>query len=379
MTVSKNVRAVDYRLLIIVGVLLLFGLVMLASASGPLGYAKQGGDSLYYVKHQLILGFVVGLFFLYVTSRIPYTVWRKYSWQTLLAGLTLLVLVFIPGIGSEFGASRSWIDFFGFFSFQPAEIVKLFFLFYLAAWLETRGAAGVRNFQSGFIPFVSILCLISLLLISQPDVGTLSIIAAMAVSVYFSAGAPLTHIGAVLLGGITAFAILIAAAPYRAARFTTFLYPEFDPQGIGYHINQALLAIGSGGFFGLGYGHSRQKFEYLPEAASDSIFAVIAEEMGWIIAVLLIFLFLWFFYRAVKIARNAPDAFGKYVVIGIASWITVQALVNIGSMVGLLPMTGVTLPFISYGGTSLAISLAAVGVVLSVSRYGVSPLSARWP
>lgn len=379
MNASKNARSVDYRLLIIVGVLLLFGFIMLASASGPLGYAKQNGDSLYYIKHQMILGLAPGLFGLYITSQIPYIFWKKKAQFLLVATLILLILVFIPGLGSEFGTSRSWINIFGFFSIQPAEIAKLTFLFYLAAWLELRGSYEVKDFHSGFLPFVLILGSVAGLIILQPDVGTLFIIAVTAVIVYFTAGASLAHVGVLLLGGLAAFTLLIAVAPYRAARFTTFLYPELDPQGVGYHINQALLAIGSGGFFGLGYGHSRQKFEYLPEVSSDSIFAVVAEEMGFVFAVLLVLLFLWIFFRAVKIAKNAPDAFGKYIVVGIAVWLTLQAFVNIGSMVGLLPMTGVTLPFVSYGGTSLAISLTAIGVVLNVSRYGINPLSSRWP
>jgi len=379
MLIAKNACSIDYRFLIIVGVLLLFGFIMLASASGPLGYAKQNGDSLYYVKHQLILGLVPGLFGLYITSRIPYVFWKKNAWPLLIATLILLVLVFIPGLGSDFGTSRSWINFFGLFSIQPAEIVKLTFLFYLAAWLERRGSHGVKDFHGGFLPFIFILGLVAAFIALQPDVGTLFIITTMAITVYFVAGASLAHVGVLFLGGLAAFGMLIAIAPYRAARFTTFLYPELDPQGVGYHINQALLAIGSGGFFGLGYGHSRQKFEYLPEVSGDSIFAVMAEEMGFIFAVLLVLLFLWFFFRAIKIAKNSPDAFGKYVVVGIAAWLTIQAFVNIGSMVGILPMTGVTLPFMSYGGTSLAISLAAIGVILNVSRYGVNQLSSRWP
>lgn len=379
MVTARNAKSLDYRFLIIVAALLLIGFVMLASASGPIGYAKQGGDSLYYVKHQLIVGLVPGLFCLYFFSKIPYTFWKEHSWKMLIGSIVLLLLVFIPGIGSSFGTSKSWVNVFGLFSFQPAEVVKLTFLFYLAAWLEKHGAYSVKDLHSGFIPFVSVLGAIAILIALQPDAGTLFIVAALAISVYFAAGASLAHIGVLLLGGIAAFGLLIAVAPYRAARFTTFLYPELDPQGIGYHINQALLAVGSGGFFGLGYGNSRQKFEYLPEVAGDSIFAVTAEEMGFVFCVILVLLFLWFFRRAMKIANNAPDAFGKYVVVGVASWIGIQALVNIGSMVGIMPMTGVTLPFMSYGGTSLAISLAAIGVVLNISRYGVQPLSSRWP
>ena len=198
----------------------------------------------------------------------------------------------------------------------------------------------------------------------------MSIMVAMALAVYFVGGASLWHLGLLGAAGVGLFALLIKVAPYRAARFMTFLHPEWDPKGVGYHINQALLAIGSGGLFGLGYGHSRQKFQYLPEVAGDSIFAVIAEEMGFFVATALLVLFLLLLYRGLRIAAAAPDAFGRYVVIGTLSWIVIQAFVNIGSMAGVLPMTGVTLPFVSYGGTSLAVTLASVGVVLNISRYG---------
>jgi len=267
------------------------------------------------------------------------------------------------------------------FSLQPAEIVKLTFLFYLAAWLERRGSVGLRDTQAGLIPFVSVLGAIILLIALQPDVGTMAIIVAIAMVVYFVAGAPILHIAGLIVAGSGLLGLLVVLAPYRAARFTTFLYPELDPQGVGYHINQALLAIGSGGIFGLGYGASRQKFEYLPEVSGDSIFAVTAEEMGLIFCLLLVFLFLLFFRRAIKVALAAPDVFGKLVAVGIASWLTIQAFVNIGSMVSIMPMTGVTLPFISYGGTSLAISLAAVGVLLNISRYGINQNQTprRWP
>ncbi|NBS42007.1 stage V sporulation protein E, partial [bacterium] len=238
------------------------------------------------------------------------------------------------------------------------------------AWLEKRGESGVRDVHGGLIPFLATLGAILGLLVLQPDVGTMSIIAGMVLVVYFVAGAPLAYVGGLVMAGISAIAMLIGFAPYRAARFTTFLNPELDPQGIGYHINQALLAIGSGGFFGLGYGHSRQKFQYLPEVASDSIFAVIGEEMGLVVAVGVLALFVWFLFRTLKIANEAPDKFGKYVATGIGAWLVLQAFVNIGSMVAIMPMTGVPLPFISYGGTSLAVSLWAVGVVLNISRYG---------
>ncbi len=366
---SKEVRPLDYTYLAIVGAIVLFGLMMLASASAPVGYDRFG-DSYYFVTHQVVFGLIPGIAGLVVFSRIPYAFWKKHAWNLLIVSIALLVIVFIPGLSAGIGTAHSWISIGGLFSLQPSEIVKITFLFYLSAWLERRGESGVRDVHGGLLPFVGTLGLILLLLLLQPDVGTMSIIAAMSLVVFFVAGAPLLYVGGLIAAGVSALALLIGLEPYRAARFTTFLNPELDPQGIGYHINQALLAIGSGGFFGVGYGHSRQKFQYLPEVSGDSIYAVIGEELGMIVAVLVLVAFLAFLWRTLKIAGEAPDKFGKYVCVGIAAWIVIQAFVNIGSMVALMPMTGITLPFISYGGTSLAVSLWAVGIVLNVSRYG---------
>ncbi|MFH1404594.1 MAG: putative lipid II flippase FtsW [Patescibacteria group bacterium] len=368
MSSARSSQAIDYTLLAIVGVIVLFGLIMLASASAPNGY-ERFGDSYYFVKHQMIFGLIPGVAGLLAFSKIPYLFWKKHAWKLLLISVGLLVLVFIPGFSAGIGTAHSWVSVGGVFSIQPSEIVKLTFLFYLAAWLAARGARGVQDVNTGFVPFISVLGAILLLMILQPDTGTMVVIAAMSLIVYFIAGAPLVHIGGLLATGVVGLIMLVGLTPYRAARFTTFLHPELDPQGVGYHINQALLAIGSGGFFGLGYGHSRQKFQYLPEVVGDSIFAVVAEELGFIICVLLIGAFLFFMWRVLKIADGAPDVFSRYVVIGIAAWIFVQAFLNIGSMVALLPITGVPLPFISYGGTALAITLASVGVILNISKH----------
>ena len=365
---SRSTKSIDYIELAIVAAIVLFGLIMLMSASAPNGYSNFG-DSYYFIKHQIIFGLIPGLGALILFSRVPYTFWRKHAWNLLIISVCLLVLVFIPGLSAGIGTAHSWISIGGFFSLQPSEIVKLTFLFYLAAWLAVRDHRGVRDVQSGFIPFIAVLGAIMLLMVLQPDLGTMSIIAAMSLVVYFVAGAPVGYVMGLITAGFLSLGILISAAPYRAARFTTFLHPELDPQGIGYHINQALLAIGSGGFFGMGYGHSRQKFQYLPEVSGDSIFAIISEEMGLLISTAVLALFIAFLWRTLKIASNAPDKFSKYVVIGVAAWIVIQAFVNIGSMVAILPITGVPLPFISYGGTSLAVSLAAIGVVLNISRY----------
>ncbi len=357
----------DYPFLLLSILLIATGLFMIVSAGGPSGYAEFG-DAYYYLKHQLIFGFLPGIAAIIFFSRLPYHWWRKWAWELLLLSVVLLVLVFIPGIGSEFGTSRSWISIGGSFSIQPSEIVKLTFLFYLAAWLERRGS-GVKDVSAGLVPFVTVLGVIMLLMILQPDVGTMMVISLMSLTVYFVAGAPWSHLSMLFSGGMILLAVLIATAPYRLERFTAFLNPERDPLGIGYHINQALIAIGSGGFFGLGYGHSVQKFQYLPEVVSDSIFAIMAEELGFLFSVPLLVLFVLLFWRGLKIAAGARDDFGRYLVIGIVTWIIFQAFINIGSMLGVMPMTGVPLPLVSYGGTSLAITMGAIGVVLNVSRY----------
>lgn len=365
---SRATQAMDYVLLATVLIIVALGFLMLASASAPTAY-DQFNDSYYLVKHQLIFGLLPGLAGLFFFSRIPYTVWRRHALLLLILCILLLVTVFIPGLSAGIGTAHSWIAIGPWFSLQPSEIVKLTFLFYLAAWLERRGEEGVRDMHGGFLPFLLVLGVVMTLLVLQPDIGTMCIIAAIAITVYFAAGAPLRFVGGLLAIGVLGLTLLVSLAPYRAARLTTFLNPELDPQGIGYHVNQSLLAIGSGGLFGLGYGHSRQKFQYLPEVAGDSIFAVMAEEMGFFVATLVMLGFLALLWRMLDTARRAPDRFGRYVVIGVAAWIAVQAFVNIGSMVALLPITGVPLPFVSYGGTSLAVTLAAIGVVLNISKY----------
>ncbi|OGL92737.1 cell division protein FtsW [Candidatus Uhrbacteria bacterium RIFCSPLOWO2_12_FULL_47_9] len=365
---TRERGTMDYGLIGIVSVMILFGLIMLLSASSPNAY-KQFGDSYYFLKHQVIFGLIPGMAGLLFFSRIPYTFWKKHAWNLLLVSIGLLLLVFIPGFSAGFGTSHSWISIGCFFSIQPSEIVKLTFLFYLAGWLGARDERGVRDINTGLVPFLAVLGIIAILMILQPDTGSMTIIAAMSLVVYFVAGAPVKYVAGLIAAGLAGIWFLITITPYRAARFTTFLHPELDPQGIGYHINQALLALGSGGFFGLGYGHSRQKFQYLPEVAGDSVFAVIGEEMGFVISLFVIGLFLVLFWRLMEIAKRAPDKFSKYVCVGVAAWIVIQAFENIASMAALMPITGVPLPFISYGGTSLAILMCAIGVVLNISKH----------
>lgn len=363
---TKNWHQPDYGFIVILFLIVTFGFVMLSSASVSLSFEKYN-DSYYLLKHQLFWGLIPGILAFVFFSFFDYKIFKKLSFWMLVASIGLLVLVFIPHIGAGYGTARSWINIFGA-SFQPSELVKLTFLIYLASWLETHGHKKAGDFSEGLMPFLSVLGVIVVLLFLQPDLGTMTIIALISLTVYFVGGANLLHMIGVGAASLVGLFVLIKIAPYRAARLSIFLHPELDPQGIGYHINQAFLAIGSGGIWGRGFGMSRQKFQYLPEVAGDSIFAIIAEELGFIFATLLIIGYLSLMVRGLKIAQKAPDVFGKHLVIGVTAWILIQSFVNIGAMVGLLPLTGVPLPFVSYGGTSMAVLLGACGIVVNVSR-----------
>lgn len=355
----------DYVFIVSVFALVIFGLVMLSSASVVLSY-QNFGHNWYYFFRQLLLGGVLGFFGFVIASRIDFHHWKKYAPLLLFFTLFLLILVFIPQFNLEYGGARRWIH-IGPLTMQPTEMAKLTFLLYLATWLEKR-RKGIYDFGSSFLPFLIILAVIGFLIVMQPDVGTFSIIILAAVATYFVAGAHPKHLLALVVGGAVLFLMLIKIAPYRMARFTVFLNPEIDPQGIGYQINQSLLAIGSGGLFGRGLGKSIQKYNYLPEAQGDSVFAIIAEELGFIRVLILIGLFGILAWRGYLIARSAPDLFGKICVTGIISWITFQALINVAAMIGLIPLTGVPLPFVSYGGTALLFALIGMGIVVNVSR-----------
>ncbi|MBI4253369.1 putative lipid II flippase FtsW [Candidatus Uhrbacteria bacterium] len=361
-------EAPDYFFVGAFFLLLTIGIVMLSSASAVLSYQKFG-TPYYYTIHQLLFGLLPGLVLLYITSRVDYHVWRTVALPFLLASIVLLVLVFLPGIGYEYGGARRWIH-LGPLLFQPSEVVKLSLLLYLATWLSAKGAKHVQNFAYGFLPFAVMIGAIAVLVILQPDVGTMGVISAIAFTMYFIGGAAVPHLALAGAAGIAMIFVLIQTAEYRFRRFMTFLQPELDPLGTGYHINQALLAIGSGGLFGRGFGHSRQKFAYLPEVTGDSIFAIVAEEMGFLFVIFFIALFVFIAVRGLRIARNAPDDFGRLVAVGIVAWIIFQAFINIAAMLSLLPLTGIPLPFVSYGGSAMLVSLAAVGILINISRQG---------
>lgn len=358
-------RLPDYIFLSLFGALVVFGLVMLFLVSGPIGYEEKQ-DAYWHIKHQIIHGFIPGAVLFLFFLNIDYRWFKKFYFWFYGLSIFLLLLVFIPGISADLKEAKSWVD-IRIFTFQPAEIVKLAFLFFLAAWFEKKGKL-ISDFKEVALPFAGFLAPILLLVALQPDIGTMLGIALTVFSLYFLAGANIRHICGFAAAGFIAIVALIKIETYRMNRFIAFFNPKTDSLGIGYHINQALLAIGSGGLFGLGLGHSRQKYQYLPEVIHDSIFAVIAEELGFFLTVVFLVVFMVFLLRIINISHLAPDTYGRFLALGIASWFGIQAFLNIGSMVGLLPMTGLTLPFISYGGTSLAISMAAVGVVANISK-----------
>lgn len=355
----------DQILITTIFALLVFGLVVLSSAGVAISQSRFG-DSYYFFKHQLFFGVLPGLALMFIVQKIDYHFWKKFAFPFFALNLIFLVLVFIPGVGLNFQGASRWIS-LGWFSFQPSEMLKLSIILYLAAWLESKREMGADLFE-GFLPFLAIVGAVGFLIIKQPDMGTLGTVVLIAMAVYFMSGARWRHIAAMLGMGALAFMALVKFESYRMSRLLVYLHPELDPRGIGYQINQALLAIGSGGIFGLGLGHSRQKFNYLPEPVGDSIFAIVAEEIGLVGAAALVILFVMFAMRGFKIAKAAPDTFGRLVAIGITSWVVFQALINISAISGLIPLTGVTLPFVSYGGTSLVFLMIGVGILLNISK-----------
>jgi cell division protein FtsW len=355
----------DYSLLFLVLGLVSFGLLMINSASMVISESKFG-STYYYVNHQIINGLLIGIVGLVALSVTNYKILKKVALWAFIANIGLMAAVFIPGLGYAAGGAHRWIK-IGGFTFQPSEILKLSAVVYFAAWLESRGRK-IKDPKEGLVPFVFLAGLTGSFLIFQPDVGTLGVICFGLLAMFFAAGAKIKHIGLIVAVGIIGIVSLVWISPYRFQRFTTFLDPEADPLQSGYQISQSLIGIGAGGVTGLGFGYSRQKFNYLPEPVGDSIFAIVAEELGFIGATVLIVLYGFFMWRILKIAKNAPDDFGRYLAVGICSFWGIQAMINIAAISGAIPLTGIPLPFISYGGTALFIVLWSVGIVLNISR-----------
>lgn len=353
------------KLVWIILVMLAFGLVMLSSA-GIVDGQKKFGSPYYYVKHQFLFGILPGLALAYLLSKIDFRLWRKVALPILFGALGLMILVFVPGFGLALKGARSWIH-VGGYTFQPAEFLKLALVIYLAAWFGGRDDR-TKNWTYGLVPFFAVLGFIALLLMRQPDVGTLGIVIAIALGIYFVAGIAWKDLAILIAAGALLLAGLIWAAPYRIDRIKAFLDPSIDPRGISYQVNQSLIAIGSGGLFGVGFGHSTQKFGFLPETVGDSIFAIIVEELGYVGGLFTIGLFLALSYLLSGIARQSGDRFAALYVMGVNTWIVSQAFVNIAAVSGIGPLTGLPLPFISYGGTALIALLASLGIVLNIAK-----------
>lgn len=364
----RRFHSPDPYLILSTLVLVIFGLVMVSSASVVESFQVTGSNTYYFWRQAIIA--LIGMGFWYVLQKVDYHQYRSVATSLLFLGLLLLVLVFIPGLGVEAGGSHRWIG-VGDLTLQVTEVMKLGLVVYLAYWFERKGPK-ITNFYYTFLPFILMMAVICGLIMAEPDMSTTMVVAGIGMAMYFTAGGSWQHVTSIIvLGGLAVWAMILAA-PYRLARLLTFINPDNDPLGAGYHINQALIALGSGGLFGFGFGKSRQKFNFLPEASSDSIFAIIGEELGFIGIVSLVILpFAVFIWRGLQTAKRAPDIFGRLLAIGITTWIGLQAIINIGSIIGLIPITGVPLPFISQGGTSLVFILIASGILLNISRQTI--------
>ncbi|WP_100330826.1 stage V sporulation protein E [Bacillus xiapuensis] len=363
MPVKKS--APDYVLLILILLLLTAGLTMVYSASEVWAEYKFQ-DASFFAKRQLLFA-VIGLGAMWLIMNIEYWTWRQYSKMGLAICFILLILVLIPGVGMVRNGSQSWIG-AGAFSIQPSEFMKLAMIVFLAGYLS-RHQKQMIYFKDGLLPALALVFTAFALIMLQPDLGTGTVMVGTCLVMMFASGARIFHFAIMGLAGVAGFIALVLSAPYRIKRITSFLDPWSDPLGSGFQIIQSLYAIGPGGLFGLGIGESRQKYYYLPEPQTDFIFAILAEELGFIGGLFILLLFSLLLWRGIRIALGAPDLFGSFLACGIISMVAIQVMINIGVVTGLMPVTGITLPFLSYGGSSLTLMLAAIGILLNISRY----------
>jgi len=346
--------------------LVVVGLLTVYTASFAVAYLEFG-DTNYFVARQAIYA-LVGVAALVFFMRMDYHRLRYLSVPMMLAALVGLLAVLVPGIGVERNGAARWLD-LGPITLQPSEFAKLAMIVYISAWLASRGD-DINKFSMGFAPFVLMVGVVGSLVIVEPDMGTTIIIVLTTSTLFFVAGAPLSHLGLLFVsGGLISWAMILVQ-DYRLDRLTSFVSPDADPQGSGFHILQLLIALGSGGPAGLGWGASRQKFFYVPSAHTDGVFAIIGEELGFIGAVAILGLFAFLLYRALKTVLGSRDQFGTLLGVGIMSWVAYQALINIGGITRTIPLTGIPLPFLSYGGSALIAIMAAMGILLSLSRFG---------
>ena len=356
---------VDIPFLISIFILVITGYLIFASASLGL-LSKQSVKYANVAFNQTFFGLFLGSLVCLITSRIDYKIYRKYAFYLFTVSIVATLLVFVPGLGVGHGGAQRWI-YLGPISFQPSELLKIGFIMYFATWLASIKDR-VDTLKYGFLPFLALLGITGGVLLLQPDTDTYMVMVFAGIAMYLASGGRWKYIFILGMCGIIGLAGLAFTRPYVMNRITTFIDPSANGQGSGYQIQQSLIAIGSGGMFGRGFGQSIQKFNVLPEPIGDSIFAVASEEFGFVGAVSLIALFVFFAFRGLKIAGRVPDTFGRLMVVGIVILIVSQAFINIGAMVGILPLSGITLPFVSHGGTALFMTLAEVGIILNISK-----------
>jgi cell division protein FtsW len=364
-----------YLLLGLVGVLVVIGLVMVLSASSVQSQREFGSTWSYFLRQSIWT--VIGVGALVVMARIDYRRWRPLIPVLLVISFTLLIVVLLPGIGLQVNGARSWLG-RGPIRMQPAELVKLALLLFCADLLARRSDR-MDDARLTLVPVLTVVGSTAILMMLQPDLGSTMVMGAIVFSVLFVAGVPLGRLtGVFTLGSAGALALALSKS-YRRNRLLAFLDPSKDPSNTGYQINQSLMGVASGGWWGVGLGESRAKWGFLPNAYSDFIFAIIAEELGLLGAMLVVGLFLAFGVFGIRAALRAPDRFGTLVAAGITAWILAQAFINIGGVVGILPITGLTLPYVSYGGTSLLVTMAATGLLLNVASHGPEPVKRPLP
>lgn len=355
----------DFILIVVTLSLLAIGLIMVYSASAVWADYKFD-DTFFFAKRQMLFA-GVGILAMFFIMNVDYWTWRTWGKVIIIVCFVLLIMVLIPGVGVLRNGSRSWIG-VGAFSIQPSEFMKLAMIAFLAKFLS-ENQKYITSFRKGLVPSLFLVFVAFGMIMLQPDLGTGTVMVGTAVVMVFIAGAKISHFAMMGLAGLVGFAALVLSAPYRIKRITSFLDPWEDPLGSGFQMIQSLYAIGPGGLLGLGLGESRQKFFYLPEPQNDFIFAILAEELGFIGGSLVLLLFSLLLWRGIRIALGAPDLYGSFLAVGIVSMIAIQVMINVGVVTGLMPVTGITLPFLSYGGSSLTLMLLAVGVLLNISRY----------
>lgn len=363
------VRNIRINIFITTVTLICVGIVMIYSASSIYAWERYG-DSFFFLKRHLSFLFI-GIILTFAVMAIDYRKLRRFSKPLLVFAILLLVLVLVPGLGREVSGARRWFR-FKFISFQPSELANIAVIIYISDFLARKGN-DIKQFFKGFLPPMFVLGLVSLLILMQPDLGTTMALGIVVLIMIFIAGSRITYLVSLVIAAIPALYVLIFRVPYRRARIMAFLNPWLDPKGSGFQIIQSQVALGSGGIFGVGLGHSRQKLFYLPAAHTDFIFSIIGEELGLVGTIGVIILFIVFVSQGIKIMKNAPDKFGYLLALGLVLMITLKAAINIGVSCGIFPTKGLPLPFISYGGSSFVFDMVSVGILMNIARLGEYP------